>query len=221
MVSRHERWGWDRWWDPVSLYLYQIAVIADIKLSQVRSLVHSIYMDIGAGSQITFFSITGPQQWQNLGKKWRRAHRFLLADSEDDRKPEAPLSTWSCWRWACGVRAGARWPPSPCTGRTAAPGPGQSEVSSVVTWPASTNHSSPGSRCGTCPGRGSPAPRRSCWRGGGRPGLWCWPPAARCWGTPAPCCWSASAPPGGPPTQCPGLPRSWIENKSSCNYDIT
>ena len=42
-------------------------------------------MDIGAGSQITFFSITG-QQWQNLGKKWRRARRSLRADSEDDRK---------------------------------------------------------------------------------------------------------------------------------------
>ena len=55
------------------------------QVSQVRSLIHSIYMDIGAGSQITFFSITG-QQWQDLGKKWRRARRFLRADSEDDRK---------------------------------------------------------------------------------------------------------------------------------------
>ena len=62
------------------------------QVSQVRSLVHSIYMDIGAGSQITFFSITG-QQWQNLGKKWRKARRFMRADSEDDRKPETPLSS--------------------------------------------------------------------------------------------------------------------------------
>ena len=54
------------------------------QVSQVRSLVHSIYMDIGAGSQVTFFSIT---QWQNLGKNGEDS------DSEDDQKPEAPLST--------------------------------------------------------------------------------------------------------------------------------
>ena len=100
------------------------------------------------------------QRWKNI---WRLAEKYLLCTwSRVAARWGTSPARWRAWRW----RSWRCAPPGRCWARR--PPAGQSEVSTVVTWPLSANHSSPGS---ASPPPGTRRPRdprqssRSC-RGG-------------------------------------------------------